>query len=173
MPQTSTFSAQLALRKTRAADFNVAEHQATLGGFVTIENGLLASQCDLAWSDKDRTLAASASENLDLNGVLIDDLGAPVNFARINALMIIAAESNTNDVIIGGAAANGFFGPFGAATHTLAVKPGSTLMLVASKGAVGVAGWPVVPATADLLKIANGGAGTPVLFDIAIIGRSA
>lgn len=173
MPQTSVFTAQLALRKTRAADFNPAEHQATLGGFVTIENGLLADQCDLAWSDKDRTLAASATENLDLNGALIDDLGAAVNFARVNAIMIAAAPTNTNDIIIGGAGANGFVGPFGAAAHTIAVKPGATLMLIASKGATGVAGWPVTAATADLLKILNGGAGTPVLFDIAIIGRSA
>jgi hypothetical protein len=173
MPQSSTFTAQLALRKTRAADFNPAEHQATLGGFVSIENGLLASQCDLAWSDKARSLAASANESLDLNGSLVDDLGSPVNFARVNALIIVAADTNTNDLIVGGAATNAFVGPFGANTHTMAVKPGGTLVLIASKGAPGAAGWPVTAATADLLRLANGGAGSAVVFDIAIIGRSA
>ena len=173
MAQYSVFSAQLALRKTKTADFNNAEHQATLGGFVTIENGLLADQADLAWTDQARTLAASATENLDLNGVLVDDLGQAFNAVRITAIMITASSGNTNDVVIGGAATNAFVGPFGANTHTMAIKPGGTLILIASKGAAGVAGWPVTAGTGDILKVANSGAGTSVSYDIAIIGRSA
>jgi hypothetical protein len=173
MAQSSTFSASLAVRKTKTADFNNAEHQAVLGGFVSIENGLLADQGDIAWTDQARSLAASATENLDLNGVLVDDLGQAFNAVRIIAIMITAAPTNVNDVIIGGAATNAFVGPFGANTHTLAIKPGGTLILIAAKGAAGVAGWPVTAGTGDILKVANSGAGSAVAYDIAIIGRSA
>ena len=53
----------------------------------------------------------------------------------------------------------------GAAIHGAAVRPGGEALFVAPG-----TGWTVTPATGDLLRILNGGAGTPVTYDIMIIG---
>jgi hypothetical protein len=170
MAQITTLTAKAAIRKTRPADFANAYHDAELGGATLIDNGTIAGTCDLAWTDKAVSIAASGQLNLDLNGALIDDLGQTVNFAKVKAIMIKASAANVNDVIMGNAASNGFVGPFGAAAHTIAVKPGGTLLLECSGT---LAGWPVTAGTGDILRLANGGAGSAVLFDIAILGTSA
>lgn len=111
-----------------------------------------------------RTLAASATENLDLAGVLVDAFGAVATSAEIVAIYIKAAVGNTNSVIIGNVV-NGFVGPLGA-TGTYTVLPGD-FFLATSK-----AGWAVTAATADLLKIANSAGGTSVTYDVIILGRT-
>lgn len=171
MAQTSIFTTQLSLRKTKISSFNPAEHQAVLGGLLTVENGLLAGQCDIAYSAQAVSIAASGTLNLDLNGVLTDDLAQAFNAVRICGMMVTAADANVNDLIIGNAASNGFVGPFGAIAHTMAVRPGGTFVNLATKGAA--PGWVVTPGTGDILKLLNGGASTPAVFDIALIGRSA
>lgn len=128
-------------------------------------NGTGAGQATTIFTDT-RTLAASATENLDLAGTLVDAFGAVVTFTKVKAIRIRAAAANTNSVIIGGAATNAFVGPFGASTHTIAVGPGGVFTI----GDVSAAGWTVVAATGDLLKIANGGAGTSVDYTVEIIG---
>ncbi|MCL4822566.1 MAG: hypothetical protein KJ067_25870, partial [Vicinamibacteria bacterium] len=115
-----------------------------------------------------RTLAASANEDLDLAGSLVDAFGAVVSFAKVRALRIKAAPENTNNVVVKPGAANGFLGPFGAAAHTLTLPPGGEVLLVAP-----VAGWTVTPATGDLLNVANSGAGTSVTYEIEVLGASA
>jgi hypothetical protein len=167
MPQSSTLVAKLTTRNSRTADFANTIHEASIGSEFAIGNGTTDNLADLRYLAR-MTLAASATQNLDLNGVMIDELGAPFNPARIVALMVVADDANTNDVVIGGAGANAFVGPFGAAAHTVAVRPGGTLLLFAPKGT----GWPVTAATADLLKLTNSAAGTAVSFSIALLGRS-
>lgn len=121
-----------------------------------------------------RTLAASANEDLDLHGgagtvLLTDTYGATITFARIRLIVVKAAASNTNNVVIGGAATNTFVGPFGAATHTIALPPDGFYMAAAP----GTAGWTVTGATGDLLRIANSAAGTSVTYDIFLVGANA
>lgn len=116
-----------------------------------------------------RTLSASATEDLDLAAVLTDSYGVAITFARIRALIVKAAAGNTNNVVVGGAATNTWVGPFGAATHTLAVPPDGVLTLTAP----GTTGWTVTAGTGDLLKIANSAGGTSVTYDIFLIGASA
>ena len=111
-----------------------------------------------------RTLAASGTENLDLAGVLVDAFGATATSAEIIAIYVKAAAGNTNNVVIGNVT-NGFVGPLGA-TGTYTVSPGDFFL------ATSRAGWAVTAATADLLKITNSAAGTPVTYDVVIIGRS-
>lgn len=122
-------------------------------------------EADILFSDS-RTIAASSNDDLDLRGVLADALGATVNAAEITCIYVEALSANTNNVVVGGAAANQFVGPFGAAAHTVALQPGQCF-LVTSK-----AGWAVTAATADILRIANSGAGTSVKYSIVILGRS-
>lgn len=135
-----------------------------------LANGVAAGQADKIWADTN-TLAASANVDLDLAGVLLDVFGQAIAFARIKAIILSALAGNTNNVVLGGAATNTFVGPFGAATHTLAVRPGATLALFA--GAGDATGYPVTAGTGDLLRVANGGAGSTVTYDIMIIGASA
>lgn len=136
----------------------------------TLTDGTTAGKADRIFHDT-RTLAASATEDLDLAGVLTDPLGAVLNFARIKGLIIVAAAANVNNVVVGGAATNGFVSPFGAAAHTVTVRPGATLALLAGSG--DATGYAVTAATGDLLKVANSGAGSTVTYDVIVIGASA
>jgi hypothetical protein len=131
---------------------------------VTLDPGSAAGQANLVFTDT-RTIAASSNDDLDLAGVLAHPLGGTITFAVVRAIIVRAAAGNTNNVVIGAAASNQFVGPFGAATHTLALRPGEE-MVVTNCGA----GWTVTAGTGDILRIANGGAGTPVTYDIVLIG---
>ena len=120
-------------------------------------------RADVMFKDT-RTLAASATENLDLAGVLVDAFGATVANAEVIAIYVKAAAANANSVVIGNVT-NGFVGPLGA-TGTYTVSPGD-FYLACNQG-----GWAVTAGTGDLLRVANGGAGTAVTYDVVVIGRS-
>lgn len=128
--------------------------------------GTGTGQADKLFSDT-RTLAASATEDLDLAGGLTDPLGSTLTFVKIKAIYIKASAANTNSVVIGAAASNDFVGPW-SADGTTSIPPGGELLLVH-----GGAGWTVTASTGDLLKIANSSSGTGVTFDIILIGTSA
>lgn len=148
-----------------------ANDLATVGAKVALEKvmrlapGTGLGKADLLFSDQ-RTLAASATENLDLAGVLTDPLGVVIAAAKIKAIFIFAAAANTNSVVVGAAASNPFTGPLGGTTPTLTVAPGGMILLT------NPAGWAVTATTADLLKIANSAAGTPVTYDVLIFGST-
>lgn len=147
-------------------DFGNPTQQLVAKAVLDLVTGTTAGAADLVFSDQ-RTLSASANESLDLNGSLTDVFGGAVNFAKIVAIYIRAAAGNTNNVVAGGAASNGFYPMFGAATDTIKLPPGAGVLLFNDGG------WTVTASTADLLKIANGGSGTAVTYDIVVVGRSA
>lgn len=128
--------------------------------------GTATGQADLVFSDR-RTLAASATENLDLAAALTDAFGASLTFVEVVALYIKAASGNTNDVIVGGHASAAFASFLGDATDTIKVRPGGALLLTCD------AGYAVTATTADMLKITNSGGTTGVTYDVIIVGRSA
>lgn len=139
---------------------------------VSYATGTGAGQADLLYQDTN-TLTASATLDIDLAGVLTTPVGGGlVTFARIKGLVVAAAAANTNNVIVGGAAATQFIGPFGAATHTIALRPGEFKVLIAC-GVADAVGYPVTAGASDFLRITNGAAGTSVTYDIVIIGCSA
>jgi len=119
--------------------------------------------------DKDGTLGASATVDYDLAGALTNPFGDVVGFARVFAIALAADDANVNDVVLGGAAATVFLGPFADATDKLNVKPGGAVLLQAKAPT----GWIVTPATADLLRVGNGGAGTSVGYRLIVVGASA
>jgi len=129
-------------------------------------SGTGVGKADLLFTDT-RTLAASATEDLDLAGVLVDALGATLTFAKVKAIIVVAAAGNTNDVVVGGAASNGFNTPFSGTTPAVKVRPGGVFMLAADSG------YAVTNSTADILKMTNGGGTTGVTYTIYIIGASA
>lgn len=139
-----------------------------LQNLFALASGVGAGQADRIFSDQ-RTIAPSGTDDLDLTGTLVDIFGATISMARVKLIEVRAAAANVNNVVIGAAAANQFFGPYGANTHTENVRPGGLSLKIATDATA----WVVTAGTGDLLRIANGGAGTSVVYDIVIIGASA
>jgi hypothetical protein len=132
--------------------------------------GTGAGQCDLLYFDE-RTLTASSNESLDLSGSILDAFGNAVIFARIKALAIFAAATNTNNVLVGGVT-NGIAGLFTSATAGIAVvRPGA--FLAWGCGSADATGYVVTAGTGDLLKIANSAGSSSVVYDIFVLGCSA
>jgi hypothetical protein len=169
MPLSDTNIA-LAVRSTLLKSFDLAAGTIPLQftrGF-SLDSGTGANQADRVWHDT-RTIAISGTDDLDLSGVLVDAFGDAATFVKVKGIFVSAAAANTNNVVVGNAAATQFLGPFGAAAHTAHVRPGGFLAFACSDGT----GWGVVNAASDLLRVANSGAGTSVTYDIVIIGTSA
>lgn len=122
-------------------------------------------KANILFSDQ-RTIAASSNENIDLSGALTDAFGASIVAAEVVAIFIKAAAANVNSVQVTRPASNGFIGPFLATGDGLAIKPGEYALFVSKSG------WAVTAATGDLLNIANSGAGSSVVYDIVIVGRT-
>lgn len=130
-------------------------------------SGTGANQADRIFHDQ-RTLAASATENLDLAGSLAGPLGSTVTFARIKLVMVTAAAANVNNVNVIREGTNGvpLFLALGDGT---AVRPGGGFLWWAPDS-TGVA---VTASTGDLLTFTNSAGSTSVTYDVIIIGASA
>lgn len=134
----------------------------------TLSNGVGVSQADRMFFDT-RSIVASGVDDLDLNGTALQDaLNANLALARIKVLAIAAKSTNVNNLLVGAAAANAVSSILGA-TGVLTVRPGGLLLLTASDAT----GYVVTPATADILRVTNSGAGSAVDYDIVLIGASA
>jgi hypothetical protein len=116
--------------------------------------------------NKRATLAASANVDHDLSGTLVDPLGGTVVFAKVYAIAIYAESTNVNNVVLGGAAANAFLGPFADATDKVVITPKGSVLLLNPLG------WTVTAGTGDLLRVANGGAGSSVGYRLLVIGST-
>ncbi|MEU6535513.1 hypothetical protein [Streptomyces sp. NPDC047000] len=152
-----------------ALDLGTGKAPQSLSRQMSLKNGTAAGQADRVFSDR-RTLAASATEDLDLAGVLLDAFGSAITFARIKGLVIAAAAGNTNNVVVGAAASNPW-ATLLSSTGTVTLRPGA--FLAVGTGTADATGYAVTAATADLLKIANSAGSTSVTYDIHIIGASA
>jgi len=146
-------------------DLSTPEDQLTYSKNTALANGTSAAQADLIFHDQ-RSLADSATEELDLSGSLFDAFGNLLAFATIKAIFVVNTSSEQT-LTIGGAAANAFAAIFGDATDTLKVPPGGALCLTAPGS-----GFPVTAASADLLKFANGAEGSALVYKIVLIGTS-
>jgi hypothetical protein len=155
--------------QTRTLDLTTSEDRLSFRRGVHLTSGTGAGKADRVFHDQ-RTLAASATEDLDLAGVLTDAFGTAITFVRIKGLFISAAAANSNNVVVGAAASNAWATLLNA-TGTLTLRPGASFG--AMSGAADATAMAVTATTGDLLKIANSGAGTSVVYDIVIIGASA
>lgn len=127
-------------------------------------NGTGAGAANMIWHDQ-RTLNASATEDLDLAGVLTSVFGAALTFTKVKAILIKAAAANTNNVNVQRAASNGV--PlFLAASDGVGIRPGG-MFLFTIPDANGVT---VTADTGDLLTITNSAGSTSVTYDIYVIG---
>lgn len=153
---------------TDALDLSTATDPLTYTKRTTLTSGTGANQADMSWHDT-RTLSASADEDLDLAGVLVNALGDTQTFARIKAVMVTAAAANTNNCNVTSDGTAGVPGLFLALGDGIVVRPGGTFLWVApdATGAV------VTATTGDLLNVANSAGSTSVTYDVVIIGASA
>jgi hypothetical protein len=151
-----------------ALDLQLATAPINLARSQAMATGTAANQADRIFADT-RTIAPSGTDDLDLAGVLTDAIGTVLSLARVKLLYVAASAANTNNVIVGAAGANQFINWVGAATHTVNVRPGGALFLIAPD----VTAYAVTAATGDILRVANSGAGTSVTYDIVIVGSSA
>lgn len=134
---------------------------------ITLTSGTGADQGNMLWHDQ-RTLAASATEDLDLAGSLVNGLGDTQTFAKIKALIVYAATANTNNVQVTRPASNGV--PlFLAAGDGIPVLPGGLFSWIAPNAAA----IAVTAGTGDLLTFTNSAGSTSVTYDVIILGASA
>jgi hypothetical protein len=168
MPLDANVTVAVSGQHTTLLDLGPAAFPIALARAYATTNGTGLGQADRVFTDI-RTLTASSTEDLDLAGVLTDAFGATITFARIKTLLVAADAANTNNVIVGNAATNGFISWVGGALHTVTVRPGGVLLLAAADATAYV----VTAATADLLRIGNSAGGTSVTYTIVLIGASA
>jgi hypothetical protein len=161
----ATIDLHIQAKQTGTADLGTPTILVDFAKQMNFTPGTLAvGQADILFSDT-RTIAPSATDTLDVVGLVSDALGAIVNAAEIVAIYVAAASGNTNDVQVTRPATNGV--PlFLAASDGFALGPGDFSLRTYRNGVA------VVAATGDLIAIVNGGAGTSVTYDIVIIGRT-
>lgn len=166
MALTGTFKAGFSGLRTKVADLTQAVEDFRIGVGISLLNGVGSGQADKLFHDR-RTLGPSATEDLDLAGVLFDLFGDAFTLARLKGIIVIADIGNVNAVRITRPATNGV--PlFLAASDGIDVLPGGVFAWCSPN-----AGVTVTPATGDLLTFTNGGAGTNVVYEVALVGASA
>jgi hypothetical protein len=134
----------------------------------SLDSGVAADQADRVFSDT-RTVTASANEDLDLAGALLQVDGSAFTPAKLKLIFISAAAGNTNDVLVTRPASNGV--PFlTAAGDGFALKPGGSFLLY-SPTLAGICS--VTAGTGDLINVANSAGGSSVIYSIIIVGTSA
>lgn len=163
--QTKIIFSLLSTLTGAPGDFGNAQVSLDVNRSFSLKNGTLAYQANNAFADS-RSLPASGTENIDLSGVLANQVGETIALTKIKALVVMADGSNLNDVVVGGhptAAVSSFFGD---PTDKVKVKPGGMFVLVAPD----LLGYAVTATTADLLTITNSGAGSSIGYSITVVG---
>lgn len=161
--QSSQIVLKVLAQLANASVFGAAQDNIAQDYTLNLGNGSGAGQA-AEYYHAQRTLALSATEDLDLSGSLLDALGATVAFTKLKLILIFAAAGNTNDVKVG--AGNTTVPIFGATTHFVLVKPGAFFAL-SIPTAAGVA---IANASTDLLTVTNAAGGTSVTYDLHLIG---
>lgn len=152
----------------KALDKSVPADDLSYSKQVTYTYGTGANRVNQIWHDQ-RPLAGGAGEELDFAGSLLNAFGGSVTFANIKAIIVENASTNSGTTItIGNASANQFVGPFGAAAHTLTIKPGG----FAAVCDVAADGWTVTANSGDKFKILNNDASNTATYNIIVIGES-
>lgn len=143
-------------------------HQLLIEKVLDLVSGTGAGQADVLYANT-ATLAASANTDIDLSGALANAVGGTSVFARVGGLVVVADAGNTNNVVVGAAATNPWVTWLNS-TGTIQVRPGGFNLM--GTGVLDTTRHAVTAGTGDLLRVANGAAGTSVTYTIAILGAS-
>lgn len=166
MPLSLSLKAGIRGNHTSTLDLGTPAFPIDVSAAVTLDNGTGANQADRVFTDT-RTVTTGATDSLDVAGSLTDAFGATITMARVKALYIKSASTNTTDLQLTRPASNGV--PlFAATSDAIVIKPGGVFFWAAPDATA----IPVTAATADLINIVNG-AGASAVYDIVIVGASA
>ncbi|MFG2976299.1 hypothetical protein ACGFYY_25365 [Streptomyces sp. NPDC048331] len=168
MPLITDVGITVSATNTKSNDFTTSSDPLVRRYAAHLESGAGAGKADRIFADQ-RTLAASATETLDLAGALTDNLGTATVFARVKFILVAAISTNVNNVVVGANGSNDFVGLLNAA-GTITLRPGA--WFASASGSADATGMAVTAATGDLLKIANSSSGSSVVYDIIVIGNS-
>ena len=131
----------------------------------SLTTGTGDDKADLLFHDT-RSLTAT-SEDLDIVGTLTDAFGDTLSMVVVKGLMVKNNNTtNGEDLLVGGAAANGFISWVGDATDKVRIRADGIMALFAPQD-----GYAATAGTADALKV-DAGANT-VSYSIILIGASA
>lgn len=170
MPLDTSVTLSVAASLTKASDISTTSTvPLSYLKKIRLRTGTAAGQADKLWFDQ-RTLTASATEDLDLTGTLTDEFGATFTIARVKGIVVCAAAGNTNNVIVGNATSNAWAGLL-SATGTVTLRPGA--VFAAFAGDADATCYAVTGGTGDLLKVANSAGTTSVTYQIVVIAASA
>jgi hypothetical protein len=145
-------------------DLDTATDPLVVNVLATLSNGTGSGNASQQWHDT-RTLGASATENLDLAGSLVNAFGVTLTFTKIKAIYVRASVNNNaaNAVQVQRGAANGV--PlFLAASGGLQLGAGGIYLFYDPAGVT------VTANTGDILTITNSAGTNSVTYDIVIIG---
>lgn len=142
-------------------------------------NGAGADQANFLFGDDERSLAGSATEDLDLYDLGSFDIGAGAGkdafgqtpaLAKLVAFIIRNSPESVGDLLVGGkAAATAFNSWFNGDDDALIVlPPGAAFMIIAPA----FAGYAIADTSNHLLKIAASAAGA-VTYSFALAARKA
>lgn len=167
MAVTGTVKVAVDLIETQAGDLEAASVRTVREFPWTVASGTGAGQANVLWSDT-RTLAASATEDLDLSGTLAGVLTGSKVFAKIKAVIVQAAAANVNDVQVTRKATTGA-ALFMADGDGIALGPGQVFAWFDPTGA----GKTITDTTDDVLTFTNSAGTTGVTYTIIVLGTSA
>jgi len=166
MPLNTTVSTAIEGLLSSVTATGSAEYKIAVSNVLRFLDGTGAGQIDRAYHAQ-RTLAASATEDLDFSGSLTNPISGSAVFARIKYILVVAASGNTNNVNVIRPASNGL--PlFLAASDGIAVRPGGKF----EHGVADATGIVVTAGTADLLTFTNSAGSTSVTYDVLVLGAS-
>ena len=132
---------------------------------VALTDGVGNDQVNKFYGPVERTLAAGASEDLDLNATLVDFFGNTVSPTAIKGVMVVADSTNQANIEVGGASANAWTGLFKDATDIIVLPAGAFFC-----AGCPVAGWSLTAGTADLLQINNTDGSNAAKYQIVFLG---
>jgi len=130
----------------------------------TFANGVGASQADKVYTTQ-LSITTGATTDLDLQGSLLDALGAAFTPAKLKCVYIESATANTTNLTLFGDAASVPILNTAATTTTL--LPGG-LFFMCNPPLAGIA---VTAATADIIQITNA-SGATATVNVVLIGTS-
>ena len=164
MPLTATYRHFVDARLTKSLDLSTPIDAVNKDEKTAFTNGTGADQGDLLWHDT-RTIVASGTDDLDLNGVLTDAFGDTVSALRVKAIYI----KNTSAVATIGVAAAPAAGWTNFPFSSVAMQPGESRSAL-SPGATGLA---VTAGSSDTIRVTNNDGGNAATYDIIVIAASA
>lgn len=146
--------------------YNVINHALTL----QFTDGVAAGNANRIWQDT-RTLSASASETIDLSGVLEDLFGDSAVFADVRLVAVTALSTNTNNVNVlrGTTSPETGLPLFLASGDGIPVRPGGAFLWMCPDAT----GIPVTATTADKITFTNSAGSTDVTYTVTVVGANA